>query len=91
MHVKPDNPAYINLATQIESVALQIEARTKEREELKRSLAEYQQRLENTPQVEKAYLLLTRDRENTLARYQETLKKLMEARVAEGMEQEQKG
>jgi len=91
VHVKPDNPAYINLATQIESVALQIEARKKEREELKKSLAEYQRRLENTPQVEKAYLLLTRDRENTWARYQETLKKLMEARVAEGMEQEQKG
>jgi uncharacterized protein involved in exopolysaccharide biosynthesis len=91
VHVKPDNPAYINLATQIESVALQIEARKKEREELKKSLAEYQRRLENTPQVEKTYLLLTRDRENTWARYQETLKKLMEARVAEGMEQEQKG
>ena len=88
--LKPDNPAYINLATQIESANLQIEARVKERRELKKSLADYQRRLENTPQVEKAYLTLTRDRENTWARYQEILKKLMEARVAEGMEQDQK-
>jgi len=88
--LKPDNPAYINLATQIESANLQIEARLKERQELKKSLADYRRRLENTPQVEKAYLTLTRDRENTWARYQETLKKLMEARVAQGMEQEQK-
>lgn len=89
--VKPDNPAYINLATQIESVTLQIEARKKEQMELKKRLEDYQRRLEKTPQVEKAYLTLTRDQENTWAQYQETLKKLMEARVAEGMEQEQKG
>jgi uncharacterized protein involved in exopolysaccharide biosynthesis len=88
--IKPDNPAYINLATQIESVALQIDARKKDRVELKKMLEEYQRRLENTPQVEKDYLTLSRDRENTWAQYQETLKKLMEARVAEGMEQEQK-
>jgi len=89
--IKPDNPAYINLATQIESVSLQIESRKKEREELKNSLQDYQQRLEKTPQVEKAYSALTRDHENTWAQYQETMKKLMEARVAQGMEQEQKG
>jgi len=88
---KPDNPAYINLATQIESLNLQIEARKKEREELKKSIQDYQQRLEKTPQVEKAYSALTRDHENTWAQYQETMKKLMEARVAQGMEQEQKG
>lgn len=87
---KPDNPAYINLATQIESVTLQIEAKKREREELKRNVEDYQRRLEKTPQVEKAYLGLTRDRENSWSRYQEILKKLMEARVAEGMEQEQK-
>ena len=89
--VKPDNPAYINLATQIESACLQIKARKKERGELKNSLKDYQQRLEKTPQVEKAYSALTRDHESTWARYQETMKKLMEARVAQGMEQEQKG
>ncbi|NIS71275.1 MAG: hypothetical protein GTO12_20745, partial [Proteobacteria bacterium] len=87
---KPDNPAYINLTTQIESVALQIEARTRDQIELRKRLEEYQRRLERTPQVEKAYLNLARDRENTWTQYQETLKKLMEARVAEGMEQEQK-
>jgi uncharacterized protein involved in exopolysaccharide biosynthesis len=87
---EPTNPAYINLTTQIESVALQIAARKKEKSELKTMLKGYQSRLEKTPQVEKAYLNLTRDRENTWTQYQETLKKLMEARVAEGMEQEQK-
>lgn len=87
--IKPDNPAYINLATQIESVTLQIEARKKEREELKKSLQDYQRRLEKTPQVEKAYLALTRDHDSTWSRYQETMKKLMEARVAQGIEQEQ--
>ena len=90
VNTKPDNPAYINLATQIESVALQIDSTKRQREKLKKSLTEYQGRLEKTPQVEKAYLTLTRDHDNTWARYQETLRKLMEARVAEGMEQEQK-
>lgn len=87
----PENPAYINISTQIDTATMEIETLKKDRDRLKSKLEEYQKRLELTPQIELEYNLLTRDYNNARTRYQETLHKLMEAKSAEGLEKGQKG
>ena len=87
----PENPAYINLMTQIQSTTLEIESLKKQKEELTRKWNEYVRRLENTPQVEREYLSLNRDYGNGQAKYKETMDKLIEARRAEELEEKQGG
>ncbi|MBW1644907.1 MAG: lipopolysaccharide biosynthesis protein [Deltaproteobacteria bacterium] len=87
----PDNPAYINIRTQIASTTMELEEMKKNRQKLQEEIRKYQQRLENGPVVEREYSQLTRDYENAKYKYNEILNKLMEARVAKGMEESQKG
>lgn len=83
----PENPAYINLTTQITSTEMDIENERREIAELRRKYAEYQRRIELTPQVEQEYRALERNYANAQAKYQETLSKLMAAREAKGLEE----
>ena len=87
----PENPAYINISTQIDTAKMEIEALGEERQRLKARIADYQKRLELTPQIELEYKLLSRDYDNARIRYQETLNKLMEAKTAQSLEKGQKG
>lgn len=87
----PENPAYINIQTQIDTTIMEISSLRKDRYRLKRKLEKYQKRLELTPQIELEYNLLSRDYNNARMRYQEIQHKLMEAKSAEGLEKGQKG
>jgi uncharacterized protein involved in exopolysaccharide biosynthesis len=87
----PENPAYINISIQLDTAKMDIASLKEERKRLKVKLADYQNRLELTPQIELEYNLLTRDYNNARIRYQETLNKLMEAKSAESLEKGQKG
>ena len=51
----------------------------------------YRQRIANTPKVEEAYKAILIERDNTQAKYDDLMRKHMEARVAQGLEKEQKG
>jgi polysaccharide biosynthesis transport protein len=86
----PDNPAYINLLTNIQGSVDQIRALNEQKERLEARLSTYRQRLEETPQVEQEYLALTRDYQNAHVKHQEIMDKILEARIAEGMEEAQK-
>lgn len=88
---KPDNPAYINLRTQLASVEMEIKSLLQERAKLNKEMNQYQVKLANAPLVEKRFNELTRDYENAKIRYNEIMNKLMEARVAQGMEETQRG
>ena len=88
---KPDNPAYISLKTQIASTEMEIKSFTKERQRVKKDSDEYQIKLAKAPLVEKEYNELTRDYENAKFNYNQLMNKLMEARVAQGMEETQRG
>ncbi len=57
----------------------------------RRKWRNYEARLEQSPQVEREYLDLNRDHENSIRRYQEVKAKLMEAEVAQQMEKDSKG
>ncbi|MGQ9688714.1 MAG: GNVR domain-containing protein [Desulfobaccales bacterium] len=87
---QPENPAYINLLTNIQAAANDIAALKKQRAELETKLKTYRRRLELAPQVEQEYLALTRDYQNAHTKHQEIMSKILEARIAEGMEESQK-
>lgn len=87
----PENPAYITLAAQAEAAAHEIASLRRQRATLKEKVQMYHRRLEETPKLEQEYLALQRDYTNSQAKYQEVLNKILEARIAEGMEEHQKG
>lgn len=87
----PDNPAYIDLQTQLKIAELNLqeaEAKLTAAMEKRRIL---QARIQATPAVEKAYLDLTRDYESFKRQYQDTLTQIAAAKSAKGVEQEKKG
>lgn len=88
---RPENPAYINLQSQLNSAFSSLEALRKTRLEVKRRLNEYATRLERSPGIEPEYLVLMRDRDTSSQKYQEIRSRLLEAKVAEGLEVQRKG
>ncbi|QSA97588.1 GNVR domain-containing protein [Methylococcus sp. EFPC2] len=88
---QPDNPAYITLQAQRDSITQDIAALGKKRLELKAKLADYEKRLSETPDVERQYLSLVRDYENASAKYRELKAKEMEAQIAQQLEKKSKG
>jgi uncharacterized protein involved in exopolysaccharide biosynthesis len=89
--VKPENPAYINIQSQLASTTASLQSLEAARIDLKRRMAEYAKRLETTPTVEPEYLDLVRDRENSVHKYQEITSRLMEAQVSGELEVQRKG
>jgi uncharacterized protein involved in exopolysaccharide biosynthesis len=90
-NLRPENPAYIHLQAQLNSVTSSLEALRKTRVEVKRRLSEYATRLERAPSIEPEYLVLTRDRDTSAQKYQDIRSRLLEAKVAEGLEVQRKG
>ena len=88
---RPDNPAYINLKTQIATTKAQISSLEAERTAIREEMNRYQARIASAPLVEKEYSSLLRDLESARMKYAELTSKLMEARVAKGMEESQSG
>jgi uncharacterized protein involved in exopolysaccharide biosynthesis len=88
---KPDNPAYINLRTQIEATDLEIAALLEHEKETRKEITRYEKKLEGAPIVEKEYLSLIRDHENAKIKFNELTSKYLEAKVALGMEETQRG
>ncbi len=87
----PDNPAYIQLQTQIEATNNQIRSLRTKQNTLKKKLDDYEQRLTETPQVEREYSTLQRDLKNAVVRYQDIRLKLTSAEIAQELEKDSKG
>ena len=87
----PDNPAYITLAAQLSSTQAEIDSIKRQIRETGKMADMYRQRIANTPKVEETYKALLNERDNTQAKYNDLMRKHMEARVAQGLEKEQKG
>jgi len=86
-----ENPTYVTIASQLAGVKSEIDSVEKQilsRQE-KRKL--YQARIEATPGIEGEYNALLAERNSTNQKYNDLLRKLMEANVAHGLEKEQKG
>lgn len=88
---KPENPAYINIQSQLASTTASLQSLEKTKSSLKKRANEMAKRVERLPEVEPEYLDLLRDRENTTRKHQEITSRLMEAQVSEGLEVQRKG
>jgi uncharacterized protein involved in exopolysaccharide biosynthesis len=88
---KPENPTYITFQAQVNGLISERRALERKRQELVAKRTDYEARLMQTPQVEREYLDLSRDRENQIIRYRELKAKVMEAQVAQEMEKGAKG
>ena len=87
----PDNPAYITLASQLSSTQADILSTQRQIQEADKMRNLYRQRILNTPKVEEAYKAILIERDNTQAKYNDLMRKHMEAKVAQGLEKDQKG
>jgi uncharacterized protein involved in exopolysaccharide biosynthesis len=88
---KPDNPAYITLASQLAGTQSEIESVKRQIVDLKRKREGYRKRIEASPRVEEGYRALVAQRNNLQAKYDELSRKAMDAKVAYGLEKEQLG
>jgi uncharacterized protein involved in exopolysaccharide biosynthesis len=89
--VNPDNPAYVNLQTQIAAANSEIRSLKSRRAQLAEKIADHEQRLQATPQVEREFRRITRDLANATKRYHEIKAKQMTAEVGQSLEKERKG
>jgi uncharacterized protein involved in exopolysaccharide biosynthesis len=89
--VNPDNPAYVNLQTQLAAADSEIRSQTARRIQLMDKITEYEERLLQTPKSEQEYRAITRDLNHASIRYQDIRAKQMTAEVGKEMEKERKG
>lgn len=89
--IVPDNPTYIALQTELKTASIGLQAAMARREQLRAQLADYEKRVVRTPQVEQEYLQLSRDYDNAKKKYSEIRDKVLQARMAEELEKENRG
>jgi len=90
MDVKPDNPAYIQLLAQLNVAKVERATMKALKNKLAAKLEKYEQGLLKAPQVERQYLEITREYDNTLLKFREVKAKQMEADMAQAMEKDRK-
>ena len=89
--IEPDNPAYISLMAQLDTIEAEEVALKIERTELQSRMAEYERRLMVTPQIEKELAALTRELSSTANRYWVMRDKQFTAEMGETLETQAKG
>ena len=88
---RPDNPAYIQLLTQLEQTKFELHSLQRAIEHQQAKMVVYEQRLTEAPQIEREYNELIRGYDNAQSKYREIRAKQMEADIAQAMEQSRKG
>lgn len=91
MALKPDNPAYIQLSTQRETTVNERGSLQQQRVALQTRIADFEQRMSESPEVEREYGVLIRELEGSQQKYREVRQKQMEAQLAQNLESESKG
>jgi polysaccharide biosynthesis transport protein len=89
--LKPDNPAYITLKAQLESINAELKSVDYTRSQLKNKMADLRLSLRQAPLVEKEYTDLIQELDNTNIRYREVSAREMEAQISQQLEMEHKG
>ncbi len=89
--VNPDNPAYVSISAELAGIRSDILSVKRQIADLDRKKVEYRERLEMSPRVEEGYKNLMVERNDTQVKYDDLMKKYMEAKTARGLEKEQLG
>lgn len=82
------NPRYVLLQAQLSSLDSERKSLREDRRVLQAKIEEYEMRLLELPEIERAYLALVRDYENEQAKYRETKDKLLGAELSQSLELE---
>lgn len=85
------NPVYIEVKAKIDATQREISRLRERQQQLRVKLADFEQRVVQTNQVQRAYMDLTRDHENKLNQYQQLRAKQLQAELAQTLESENKG
>lgn len=88
---KPNNPAYLQLLAALDSTASEARSLASSRNEMRQRQRLYSARMEAAPMVQREYLDLSRDYENSLTKYRDIKGKELEAQVSEELEKDRKG
>lgn len=85
------NPIYLQIKSKVDSSEREIVRIRNRQSDITENLAEYEQRVYQTHQVQRAFDDLTRDHANNLAKYKELRAKQLEAQLGQNLELENKG
>jgi polysaccharide chain length determinant protein (PEP-CTERM system associated) len=88
---RPDNPAYITLASQLAGNKTEIDSVKRQILEVRQKQGAYRRRTEASPGVEEGYKGLLVERGSVQAKFDDLNRKAMEAKVAQGLEVEMLG
>ncbi|EMR14346.1 lipopolysaccharide biosynthesis protein [Methylophaga lonarensis MPL] len=88
---RPLNPLYIQITAQINAMERELGRLRTRQAELRALIEEYQARVQRTHLVQQEYTDLSRDHENTLAKYRELRAKQLAAELSQTLEAESKG
>ncbi len=91
LKLQPDNPAYISIQTQLNTIESEIKSNKAKKLNVEKKLADLDERISKAPQVEKAFLVLAREQQNALLRFQDIKARQMEAEIGQELEKESKG
>jgi len=86
-----DNPAYITLKSQLQSVNSEFSSLDYTRQQVKNKIQALRESLRQAPLVEKDYSDLIQELDNTNLRYREVSAREMEAQISQQLEVERKG
>jgi len=89
--VVPDNPEYLAVQSQLQTVEQELAALRSTTARARQKIAQYESRMSTAPAVERKYADLSRDREGLAAQYKDLQTKLAAANVARNLETEQMG
>lgn len=85
----PNNPIYLNMLHQIETMTIDIREGKKDLQTLRKNYATYSRRVENTPKIEQEYKSLLRGYTTAQTQYDSTTSRLMVAEQALMLEESQ--
>lgn len=89
--LQPDNPAYITMKSQLESVNTELRSVEYTRGRMLKKIQQLKALVRKAPLVEKEYLDMEQDLDNANLRYREVSARGMEAEISQHLELERKG
>jgi polysaccharide chain length determinant protein (PEP-CTERM system associated) len=88
---RSDTASVVQIRAQLRGIDVQIAAKQKEQDDLKRQMQSYQGRIQSSPQVEAQYKELTRDYETAQTFYNNLLQKMDQSQMTTALEIRQQG
>jgi polysaccharide chain length determinant protein (PEP-CTERM system associated) len=88
---RPDSPGVITLKAQLHGIDVQIAAKQKEQDDLKRQIQSYEGKIQSSPQVAAQYKEITRDYDAALAFYNKLSEQMKVAQETTSLENHQEG